>query len=434
MLITFIMAFFLISPTVILYSAGYRYDFRNGLLRETGSLSVDVFPKNGTVYLDGLKLDGNMPVRLNNITPHKYSLKISAPGYYDWEKQIEVNKNQTTYIKEFYLLKKEKPVLLSKDKAENLSISQSNRYVAYSVKDKNQTRIMIFNTKTNTTSLATILDDTKPVKIMWSSNNDYFAVTPDTPTFKTIYVVNALTSKSRALTSPSGQQISKFIWGKNNEPELYFGDHNMIWSYLPRLQQTAFITTSTPYLDWYIDDGTLWATKYNTTTENLQIIEDTLGFKSIFGNISASNNETTTTLLGWRFETFEHGTVILRNANRDKFLIVRNNVSYQINASHYRYSKFNNWWLFWSKWELWSYSESDEPYLLNRSGAELNNVLPIDQFNTLGLTWNNHMTALYPYYYIEENLVERPLLSATVNPVARTLYFSDAGGFWKTTY
>ena len=132
-LILFIAAFFLITPTVILYSAGYRFDFRNGLLLETGSLRMDLFPEIARVYLDVLKIYQALPLRLNNITPHKYNLKITAPGYYDWEKQIEINRNRTTYIKEFILLRKDKAKLIYADDAEILSLSPSGRYLAYTV-------------------------------------------------------------------------------------------------------------------------------------------------------------------------------------------------------------------------------------------------------------------------------------------------------------
>ena len=80
MLILFIIAFFVISPIIIMYTAGYRYDWRNGLLKETGAISVDVEPKNATVYLNGIKLQDKMPIRLNNIAPAKYSLRITAPA------------------------------------------------------------------------------------------------------------------------------------------------------------------------------------------------------------------------------------------------------------------------------------------------------------------------------------------------------------------
>ena len=50
LLIAFIAAFFIIAPIIIMYTAGYRYDWQNGLLKETGAISVDVEPKNATVY------------------------------------------------------------------------------------------------------------------------------------------------------------------------------------------------------------------------------------------------------------------------------------------------------------------------------------------------------------------------------------------------
>jgi hypothetical protein len=106
MLILFIVAFFVISPLIILYTAGYRYDWQNGLLKETGSISIDIEPRNATASLNGIKLQKDLPIRFNNITPGKYNLHLTASGYMDWFKEIEVKNKQTNYIKEISLIKK----------------------------------------------------------------------------------------------------------------------------------------------------------------------------------------------------------------------------------------------------------------------------------------------------------------------------------------
>ena len=41
-MIFLIASFFIISPLIILYTIGYRYDIRTGIVRETGVLSIDV--------------------------------------------------------------------------------------------------------------------------------------------------------------------------------------------------------------------------------------------------------------------------------------------------------------------------------------------------------------------------------------------------------
>ena len=112
----FVAAFFVITPVLIMYSSGYRYDWQNGLIKETGAINVDILPVNAVVYLNDAWLKGGMPYRLKNIAPGKYRLKITAPGYFDWLKDVEVKSKQTVYIKEISLLKKIHPIFWRPDK------------------------------------------------------------------------------------------------------------------------------------------------------------------------------------------------------------------------------------------------------------------------------------------------------------------------------
>src|SRR3989338_10563832 len=135
-LVTFIVAFFLITPLMLLYTTGYRYDWKAGIIRETGGLSIDATPVDADVYLNDLPLDSSLPIRLKNITPKKYHIKISARGYFDWEKEIIVERKQTTYIKDIQLLKKNEPVKIQTASIGNISLSPNGRSLAFSISDK----------------------------------------------------------------------------------------------------------------------------------------------------------------------------------------------------------------------------------------------------------------------------------------------------------
>jgi hypothetical protein len=430
MLLMFMAAFFLIAPGVILYSAGYRYDFQNGLLKETGSLSIDVLPKTATAYLDGVKIDQDMPIRLNNITPHKYTLQLSAPGYYDWEKQIEVYKNQTTYIKEMILLKKSKPQILTKDQASKFALSYSGRYLAYTVAGKNETSIFIEDDQTGNPTLAQVLPISENPDLKWAPNSNYLAV-GYTGKLKVINPGQPIKVED-ALANISGP-VNKFMWGKDAEPQLYLSNKNGIYSYQPRTQQSNFITQNS-YLDWYLDDGLLWSLRFNTTTQRLEIVQDSLGFKNVFASLQPSESITTSTLLSFKIVSVFGKTVVLEDAVDGNYILMRQNETYVVPGNHFLLSKFGNWLLTWTPWELWSYTEGDRPFLLNRSGTELNDVQSLDQYNTLALQWNDEITALYPYFYIERTLVDRPVKAMIADPDSRVLYYSISSGIWKLTY
>jgi len=87
-MLSLISAFFIISPLIIFYTAGYRYDFAEQIIKQTGVISIDIKPVNAIVYLNDVQIKKKIPIRLPNRAPGTYHLKITAPGYQLWEKDI----------------------------------------------------------------------------------------------------------------------------------------------------------------------------------------------------------------------------------------------------------------------------------------------------------------------------------------------------------
>jgi len=122
----FIIAFLIISPALVLYSSGYRYDFKNGIIQETGAISIDIMPKNASAYLNDAKLKSKVPIRLKNLARGKYKIKLTADGYYDWEKEVVVENKQTVYIKEIKLIKKSEAQKISDNNVKIISLSKND--------------------------------------------------------------------------------------------------------------------------------------------------------------------------------------------------------------------------------------------------------------------------------------------------------------------
>jgi hypothetical protein len=101
--------FFIISPIVIFYTAGYRYDLSSHRILQTGVISVDVLPKSTVTTLNNITIDKRTPLRLTNRAPGSYQIALAAEGYYDWNKVITVGSKQTTYISDVKLLKQSIP-------------------------------------------------------------------------------------------------------------------------------------------------------------------------------------------------------------------------------------------------------------------------------------------------------------------------------------
>jgi hypothetical protein len=399
-------------------------------------LSVDILPTNANVTLDGLALTESMPIRLNNLTPHKYSFEISAPGYYSWKKEIEINKNQTTYIKEMIILKKGKSELLNKGFFPVISVSPSGRYVAYLEQQKttNNTLCYIRDLTTNITTLAVRLPTLSPLKLIWNKKTDFVVLSSTVVPYTTFEIIDAQHPETHQnIVNINPEPITKFMWRNATEPELYYGTKTSINSYLPNSELSRQISKIT-FLNWYNENGTVWALTYNTSTNRLIIATDILGFTKTFASFTNPIDATSSSLTGWELLAVQGSSVLVRNNEQGQFLIVRDDKQYAITADTFNISPYNNWWLLTNQWELWTYSDGGEPSLLSRLDSKLMTVVPLDEYNTLALSTEKDVTALYPYYYIEQTLITKPVITMAAVIPTRTLYYSNEEGLWRINY
>ena len=434
MLIIFITAFFVAAPVIILYTAGYRYDWQNGLLKETGAISIDVLPKNAGVYLNGIMLKSGMPVKLNNIAPASYSLRLTAAGYFDWTKNIEVKNKETTYIKEISLLKKTSPQMLIGGQINNLALSEDNNYILYSIGKSGSEELWLWSVRDKKSTFIQKLDMHETPALAWS-NGSYAIAASGQPPYAKLLIINAQDPLSAYdLAKNSVSAILKYQWDEESG-QLYFSTKNAIFSFSPASGQTNQISKNI-YGDWYMIGGKLWTLQFNTTTKNFDVTKDALGSSSHFNSIATPAGSGSQSQ--WRLLAAHQDTALLKNADQPQMILMSPDRQYTVSGENFRISKFNDWWLIWTQWELWTYSQGQDPYLLNRSGEHLNDVFPLDQNNTLGLVWEKNATALYPYYLVSHELVPNQIDKAAADPDDKILYFTakinDAYGIWELEY
>ena len=434
-LIGFIAAFFVISPILILYTSGYRYDWTNGLFRSTGAINVDIEPVNTQLYLNEVKINGKIPYRLQNVAPGKYRLRLTADGYYDWAKEIEVKDNQTVYIKEIILLKKKAPEYISSNLTNKLLMAPSGRYLAYAVAKNNLQEIWLYDTGATRENIVTRLADPAEPDLVWAKNNNFFAISQTNGKTNFLTLVNADAPETQIdLTKEVPTPILKFQWKDSVTPEIIFSTKDALYSFFPTTGQLTKISAN-KYLDWSLEANSLWTLQKNDEN-GLSIYKDTLGFASEF--FPADLNNLPPLDPAYKFLDASGNTVILQKSETAEVRIVSADKQYKISADNYRLSKYQNWRIFWSPWEIFTYSAGEEPFLLNRSGEQLRDVVPLDEFNTLGLVWADKTTVLFPYYFVSHDLIKHSLAAAAANPDSRKLYFvskiGDKEGLWSMEY
>src|SRR3989339_2090055 len=143
--ITFFAIFFIIVPILILYAAGYSYNFKKNRIEKTGVLIVETFPKKSNVYLND-KILKKTPARFSHLLPDIYKVTINKTGYYSWENEISIRSGQSSFATNIILFKKSEPILIKSGKISILAGSPDQQKIIYSqIINESQEEVRLIN-------------------------------------------------------------------------------------------------------------------------------------------------------------------------------------------------------------------------------------------------------------------------------------------------
>ncbi len=143
----FILFFAVSLPLLFLYAEGYKYNFKKGHWQKTGVIFIDTRPQKAVrFFLNGREIDGSSPLRIRNLLPGKYELKLVKDGYKEWIKEVEVKEGETTFIQYARLFKENpQPSEILGGKAQLEAFTHANGLWALAVRnDEGQETIKLF--------------------------------------------------------------------------------------------------------------------------------------------------------------------------------------------------------------------------------------------------------------------------------------------------
>ncbi len=148
--ITFIIIFLVISPLLISYALGYKYNFVKGRIEKTGVLFIKSYPKNSQIYLNEELQKRTTPTQLNRLLANNYEIKIVKEGYIPWTKTLPIYPQSTTFIEDVSLFKNNLEfTALAHGQYENLSISPDKTKLILMAEDKLASSLDLYNLLNN---------------------------------------------------------------------------------------------------------------------------------------------------------------------------------------------------------------------------------------------------------------------------------------------
>jgi len=153
----FLLIFIVIAPLLTLYVQGYRFDFENKKLTQTGALFIKtISPKQAEIYIDNQLIQKTdfffSSALIENLLPKKYNIKVQKQDHYTWEKNLEIKEKQVAEAKNIILFPQDPNFKLLSTDIDNAWFSKDKKKAVIKESEKNVWSLKLYNLEKNVKS------------------------------------------------------------------------------------------------------------------------------------------------------------------------------------------------------------------------------------------------------------------------------------------
>lgn len=356
---SFIVIFMVTVPIIILYTQGYRYNFKRGKVQKTGIFIVSSIPKKADVYLNGKIVIGDQtPARIEKLLPADYEIKLAKEGYHDWTKKLQIFENSTTFAEDVILWKNSLPIQLSEYLLIDWLASPDNKKSVFITQDRKIVSFDLSSNKFYDIYQAGQYDNPKILawsntskKILIKSGNKYLVIDTERYYIKPIEI--------------SDNNYKSLKWNPKNDNALYGLNVSGVWK-IDLFTNEKKLIFDKEVADFFISDDTVYYFYKDivykqklSESKNPEIIDGIKCQNCIFLNYDFSK------------------LVLIDKQSQELFIIDPELKNKTIKKEAKNIFWLNqNTFLFYNDWEIWIYELNEkEPELITRIGAGIGEVL-----------------------------------------------------------
>lgn len=361
--ISFILLFFIVSPIIILYTLGYKYNWSKKTLEKTGVFFIKSYPKSAEVYLNNKKYKDGTPTQINRLLPNNYLIKIAKEGYLDWQKNLTIYPDQTTFIEDVSLFKKNvKPILISDGEFSSYLQSNNKQWIILGKNETHFFSLWLFNINNEKLEeLYRTESDTNLQIISWSNDDEKILLKDDGN-----YYALSVSEKNKLFPLNKVTKIffDELIWDTYNDNILYGLIKNKLYQ-VDLLNNKCFPLLTEPVLKIINFKTDLLAIVKKNNKYLLQYIKNdkepllSLPFSDKYNFLNPNNDY---------LSLYDGETKIL-------YLLEPENANQYIAAAINNVNDFqwhDDQFLYWNNNELWvDYPKSGQKILLERSSQPI---------------------------------------------------------------
>ncbi len=144
-LLVFLAAFAVSAPAVVLYTSGYRYNWRRNRVEKTGILKLASQPAGARIYLNGEAQPKLTPTSIFRLLPEEYVIRMEKTGYFPWNKTLEIVSGETTFADNVVLTRDALPQLLESGDVLKASFSPDGGRIALLRRNKDWLELAVYS-------------------------------------------------------------------------------------------------------------------------------------------------------------------------------------------------------------------------------------------------------------------------------------------------
>lgn len=231
--IIFTLAFFIITPVMIFYAAGYKFNLTGLKLQKTGNFIFNTEPRGAKIFIDEEPQQTFFkkyfsreksfiitPAKIKNLLPGEYTVVFELEGYWPWQKKLDILPGTSTYAENVFLFKKSLPTLLLSSEIDSTAVSPDENNLAILANEQ----IIILDLDNENQITLTNAFNRAPSVYSWAPSSRKILLD------KTVINIANVDEKI-ILTDYIKTSINQLKWDYTSDDKLYYKSENSINSF-----------------------------------------------------------------------------------------------------------------------------------------------------------------------------------------------------------
>lgn len=353
---------------IILYSSGYRYNFKKHELQKTGLIFLETNPKEVDILLNQKIINQNSPIHITNLLPNQYNLKITKDGYIPWEKNINVYQGESTAIQYIRLFKENStPQIIAIGSISHAILNDKKSKIAYLEEGAAEYALFILNVSDN--SNQKIYSSKKPIKNFEFINSKLIIHSQNNIVVADSFNIGSILNFSDLSGIYTAESIKA---SKANPNYIHYLKNGQLQGFdLITKESQSFDLSPAPILDYYIDGSQIYFLNNESLNKTLLKKID-LANTSQKIEIATFDPQNSYSLLDIRGDN-----ILIKNNSKNSIILLdqsKNESETIENVRHYEWHTSSYELLLDNVLELWSYGldkKNDKYTLFTRTGEEI---------------------------------------------------------------